>query len=233
MNYVAQSQKPNPAAIAGALGIPAAFGALLIAGLAVKVVIEDEIETPPMINYTAPTPIPPPPPKPEAKPEQKTEQSSSTITAPEAPFDFDNTPVTPSTPLPPVPLPPGTLPGAGNGLGTGTGTPATPAPTLSPPMFDPVMAKPRGNPGDWITTSDYRSVWIRRELTGSASFTLQVSATGRVTGCTITASTGHAALDQATCSLIERRARFDPARDNRGNPVAGTYRNSITWRLPE
>jgi protein TonB len=186
-----------------------------------------------MIDYTKPVPIPSPPP-PDPKPVEKTQQSQSVITAPETPFDFDRPPADPSTPLPPTPpLPPGPIAGTGNGLGTGTGTPATPTPSPSPRLLDPIMAKPRGNPGSWITTSDYRSIWIRREMVGTAGFSLQISATGRVTGCTITASTGHAALDEATCSLIQKRARFDPARDNRGDAVAGTYRNSVTWRLPE
>ena len=36
MNYASQSRRPNPAALAGALGIPAAVGALLVVGLAVE-----------------------------------------------------------------------------------------------------------------------------------------------------------------------------------------------------
>ena len=44
---------------------------------------------------------------------------------------------------------------------------------------------------------------------------------------------GHPALDAATCDLVTKRARFDAARDNTGKPVAGTYSNSVTWRIPE
>lgn len=230
MNYVTQSQRPNPAAMIGALGIPAAFGALLITGLAVKAVIEPIIETGPLIDFPTPTPTPPPI---EPKKIEKTEKSSSVITAPDSPFPFDRPDVPPADPLPPLPpAPPGPTPGAGNGMGAGSGTPATPTPTPSPKLFDPVAAVPRGNPGNWITDRDYRSNWIRREMAGSASFSLQISATGKVTGCSIISSTGHDALDQATCALIQKRAKFEPARDNKGNPTAGTYRSSITWRLP-
>jgi protein TonB len=54
-----------------------------------------------------------------------------------------------------------------------------------------------------------------------------------VTGCTITRSTGHAALDKATCDLVSKRGRFDAARDGNGKPVAGSYSNSVRWSIPE
>lgn len=232
MNYVAQSRRPNPAAILGAIGIPAAFGALLVTGLAVTVVVtKDENPIGTLIKSDPPPiPVPPPPPKQQA---EKTEPTRTVVVAPTNPIDLNKKAVIPETKLPPLPpLPPGPTPGIGNNLGEGAGTPAPPAPP-PPPKFDPISAKPRGNPGTWITTRDYRSNWIRREMTGTAGFTLQISASGRVTGCTVTSSTGHSALDQATCRLVQKRARFTPARDSDGAEVAGTYSNSVTWRLPK
>lgn len=230
MNYVAQAQRPNPVAILGAIGVPAAFGALLVTGLAVTAVITTEDG--PLTGINVPLP---PPPKPTPTPDpvdapKPADQSRSVVTAPDSPFDFSNDPVLPADPLPPMdPLPPGPTPGAGNGAGSG---PVTPPPPPAP-RFDPVSAKPRGNPGSWITTRDYRSSWIRREMTGSASFSLQISSSGRVTGCTITRSTGYSALDQATCRLVTKRAKFNPARDDTGAVTSGTYNNTVTWRLPD
>jgi protein TonB len=108
-----------------------------------------------------------------------------------------------------------------------------PQPTPSAAPFKPVGAMPRGNPAKWVSNDDYRSRWIREGLTGSARFSLSIDATGRVTGCTITRSTGHAALDEATCELVTKRARFDAARDSSGKPVAGTYANTVKWTIPE
>lgn len=48
---------------------------------------------------------------------------------------------------------------------------------------------------------------------------LTVSATGSVTGCSVTRSSGNAVLDATTCRLIRQRFRFTPARDARGNAV--------------
>ena len=54
-----------------------------------------------------------------------------------------------------------------------------------------------------------------------------------MTNCTITSSTGHPDLDEATCRLLPRRARFTPAKGSDGNEMPDTYTGRITWRLPE
>jgi protein TonB len=37
----------------------------------------------------------------------------------------------------------------------------------------------------------------------------------------------------ANCQLVAERARFDAARDSAGKPVAGGYRGSINWKIPD
>lgn len=225
MNYASHNRRPNPAAMLGAIGIPAAFGALLVVGLAVKVVIAPDRPNPE--GRDIPTvPLPPPPPTPDTNAKTTSNDTTTTTTTTTAsapatfPIDLGN-----SDPI-------GTLPD----LGTGPVGPVDfgipdPIPTALP--FDPVGATPRGKPGNWVTNADYRPRWIREELTGSASFRLSIDAAGKVTGCTITRSTGHAALDTATCELVTKRARFDAARDGNGKPVAGSYANKVTWNIPE
>jgi protein TonB len=225
MNYASQSRRPNPAALAGALGIPAAVGALLVVGLAVTVAVRPP--PPPLTGFTVtPTPIPPPPPVDPVEQKTTSKQqatTTSTITRPDViPFDFATTPVD-------------SLPGVDDLAGVAVGPVdfGIPKPTPSASPFDPVGARPRNNPGRWVVDSDYRSSWLRQGLEGSASFALGIDATGKVTGCTLTRSTGHAVLDAATCELVTKRARFDAARDDTGKPVAGTFTGSITWNIPE
>ena len=226
MSYASHTRRPNPAALAGAIGIPAAFAALLVVGLAVKVVIEDK--PPPLQGFTVtPTPIPPPPPEP-VEPATSTTRpqasSASTVTRPEViPFDFVTTPVE-------------SLPGVGDVTGPIVGPSEMTVPPFGAPMPPPaksVGAVPRGNPGNWVTNGDYRTRWIREELTGTARFKLAIDARGRVSDCTIIRSTGHDVLDAATCNLVTRRARFEPARDASGKPVADSYSGSVTWNIPE
>ena len=40
------------------------------------------------------------------------------------------------------------------------------------------------------------------------------------------------ALDASTCRILRARARFTPARDPSGNPVADEYFGQLAWRLP-
>ena len=80
MTYAANTRRPNPAAMAGAMGIPAAIGALLVVGLAVTVVTAP---TPPRLKGVTftPTPLPPPPPQPDQpKPTSPTAPQTSTVT---------------------------------------------------------------------------------------------------------------------------------------------------------
>jgi protein TonB len=62
---------------------------------------------------------------------------------------------------------------------------------------------------------------------------MTVGADGRVTGCTVSRSSGNGALDSTACSLAQRRFRFTPAQDTEGNNIAGTATRSVRWTLPD
>lgn len=231
MNYVATSRRPNPAAMVGALGIPGAVGALLVIGLAVTVMPKEEDKNPLGVLVTPDIPdVPPPPPKPDdPAPTTSTTQTTQTqqvVTAPDSPFDL--------RPGPPIEI--GQFPPLGEELFTGpvevggSGTEILPPP---PPLPDPIAASPRNAPGGWITDRDYRSRWIREGREGVARFRLEIAASGRVSGCEIVGSTGHSVLDTATCRLITRRARFNPAIDSNGAKVPGTFSSSVNWQIPQ
>jgi periplasmic protein TonB len=115
-------------------------------------------------------------------------------------------------------------------------TAAPPAPSAPPPP--PPVAKrpnplPKGNPGNWANTNDYPSRALQQEREGTTGFRVTVGPNGRVTDCQISSSSGHPDLDQATCTNVTRRARFDPALDSNGNPTTGTYSNRVRWQIPK
>lgn len=229
MTYASTSRRPNPAALIGALGIPGAIGALMVVGLAVTVTVVPDTPNPEGRDIpTVPLPPPPPPRPDDPTPTNRTTPSPTTL--PPIPVPSDPWPTTLGNDNPVS-----TLPGTGETTGPVTGPSDFPLPGPGPSAspFDPVGAVPRGNPGRWVTNDDYRPRWVRENLTGAARFTLAIDASGKVTDCTITRSTGHAVLDEATCQLLRKRARFDAARDGSGKPVAGSYSSTITWRIPE
>jgi TonB family protein len=88
------------------------------------------------------------------------------------------------------------------------------------------------NTESWVAESDYPPAALRHNEQGVVAFELQIDAAGRVALCTVTHSSGSVVLDARTCALIQERARFEPARDARGNAVAGSFRQRIGWQLP-
>src|SRR5687768_16203764 len=103
-----------------------------------------------------------------------------------------------TTPIPPPPAPPPVI------------IPPPPA-APPPPRFTPKSATPKGNPGNWATTNDYPSRALREERAGVTGFRVSVTPDGRAASCDVTSSSGSPDLDQATCSNVMRRARFNPA----------------------
>ena len=232
---MAYTDQPTTAKKTGTIGAVAlvhgAIGAILVTGLATNLV---PVDVPPPLEGGQIELPPPPPPPDEIEPAPREAAPSDPLVFAPAPVldlpaprpDLSTTDVPPPPRLPApriVPAPP---------------MPPVPAPTLPPPpppvpAFSPVAPVPANAQSGWITTADYRTAGIRRGYEGTAGFRLQVDANGRVQGCAITRSTGHGVLDDATCSLLSRRARFDPARDRSGEAVAGTFASQVVWQIPE
>lgn len=84
---------------------------------------------------------------------------------------------------------------------------------------------------DIVRPADYPREAIRRKQEGQLWFRLDVDARGRITGCTVLKSSGHALLDRAACDVYRRRARYKPAREPSGGPRAGTDQRSVIWRI--
>ena len=153
-------------------------------------------------------------------------------------------PEQPTAPPPPVaPAPPINISPAPPPVQTTTriSPPAPPALTIPPPAppappaprFQPKSAEPRGNPGSWATTNDYPSRALREERQGTTGFSVSIGTDGRVTDCRITRSSGHPDLDETTCKMVSRRARFKPATDGDGNPTTGSWASSVRWEIPK
>ena len=226
MSYLNQAQDPRrkAAAVAATVGVHAALGLVVVTGLTVAGVGPIDLGRKPIVQFPVDPPPPPPTPTPTAAIE------------PTAPA--------PTAPMPPIPLPP--APGPARDVFDPNKpivpevpyTVPSPAPTLAPapsprPAFAPKAARPSNEQARWISNDDYPSRALRAEAEGLARYRLIVGTDGRVSSCEITTSTGNAQLDEATCRLIARRARFEPATDETGAKVLDSYTGTVRWQIPD
>lgn len=213
-----------------ALGVAVLHGLLgyaLIAGFGVEIarVASDELK---MFDVR----IPPPPPIVEAKPApasdgpegaaspENLKSKASPVAAPKPKIDLKQPNKVAAAPTPAAGSDnsagasdrPGPDQGSG-GLGTGTGS-------------------GRGGDGSGggggakarlirgrIMDSDYPRSASRARAGGTVTVAFTVQTDGHASGCRIMKSSGNAELDETTCRLIERRFRYQPARNAEGKPV--------------
>ena len=92
---------------------------------------------------------------------------------------------------------------------------------------------PIGSQANWATDNDYPTSAMREGRQGTTSFRALIGADGRVTDCFVTVSSGSTDLDETTCSLVTRRAKFKPAVDRTGKFSLGAFASSVRWSIPE
>ncbi len=118
-------------------------------------------------------------------------------------------------------------------------TPAPPPPVIAPPAptkpaVPASLATARGNNRALITNDDYPDASLRAEEEGTTRVSYDVNERGRVENCSVTASSGHPRLDEATCTLITRRFKFNPAKAEGGAPMRETgHADAIKWVVPK
>lgn len=92
-------------------------------------------------------------------------------------------------------------------------------------------ALPADNPGKWLRSSDYPADMLAKSQPGIVRFRLSVGADGVPTACHIQRSTNSEGFDDAVCKGVMRRARFTPALDKDGQPMASYYVNSARFQF--
>jgi len=216
MSYAQRKQLSGNPVVAWTLTILLVGGLLyaIVTGLAYNVIkktaenlkVVDVEEQPP------PPEEPPPPPKdmPKVPPPPVTPPPLVRMEAPPPPIQTVTAPPPPQ--IPPV-------------------APSPPAPPPPPRKVQSAQSA-KGDLRSLFSGDDYPASAQAAGAEGTARASLTVGADGRVVGCNITQSTGNGALDQATCNILRRRAKFTPARDSNGNATTDTVQTPpIRWQL--
>lgn len=92
---------------------------------------------------------------------------------------------------------------------------------------------PRGSKNAWMANAEYPSAAMQAGEQGAVTVKLAIDTTGGVAACDIVRSSGSRSLDAETCRTVKRRARYSPATDERGQPVASVDQHTVRWALPE
>lgn len=198
-----------------ALGIAAVvhvlIGYLFITGLAVNAIkiALNKIEAV-NVKEEAPPPDEPPPPPP------KEMEIPPYVPPPEVSIQSESAPTITTQTTISQPEPPRYV------------APAPPAPP-APPSVAPTAATAKGR-GNVFSDDDFPDASRRAEEAGVTRVSYTIDETGKVSECTVTQSSGFARLDDATCKIIMRRFRFNPATRD-GRPVAERKTQPVRWQL--
>lgn len=206
---------------AGVLTIAPLAAVILFGAETIKKAIFKPIET---VQIEEPPPEEPPPPP------EKQQEIPVVAPPPDVVVDIPPPPQAPTVQTnivaPPAPSPPVVAPPAP--------APPPPAPPPAPPAPSQASAaKLRGSLQSVISQDDYPPASLRAEEEGTTSVAIEVNAQGRVSSCTVTQSSGHPRLDEQTCTLVTRRARYDPAKDTTGASIASKASFRFKWVIPK
>ncbi|MCJ7420781.1 energy transducer TonB [Sphingomicrobium astaxanthinifaciens] len=81
-----------------------------------------------------------------------------------------------------------------------------------------------------LTQRDYpKDIRRRWPVGGAVLVAVRVQVDGRATDCRVNRSIGDPEIDALTCQLVERKVRFNPARDAAGRPYVAWYGYMQRW----
>lgn len=102
---------------------------------------------------------------------------------------------------------------------------------LDPAQQDALTRRPVpvASPAKWLTPNDYPKGPLSIGASAIVRFRIMVGADGLPTKCAIQQATLSPEFTKLTCDLLMARARFTPALDRDGKPVASFYTNSVRW----
>jgi TonB family protein len=92
-------------------------------------------------------------------------------------------------------------------------------------------AIPKTDPSHWMRSRDYPSDMLARGNRAIVQFRLNIDTKGEPTECHIQQSTRPQAFDDAVCKAIMRNARFEPALDAGGSPIASYWVNAVRFHI--
>lgn len=88
-------------------------------------------------------------------------------------------------------------------------------------------------PEKWFLVEDYPFNAMMRRVHGITKIRLTVDPEGKPAKCVVVRRSGSSDLDRASCSVLMRRGRFKPARNEQGQAIYGAFHRIVSWHIPD
>lgn len=85
--------------------------------------------------------------------------------------------------------------------------------------------------GDWLNKKDYPSWLVRAGMSGQLMVRLTVNQRGKPSSCFVLSSNKPQLFDDAVCLGLMKRAKFKPAHDASGKPVASYHFRTVQFEI--
>ena len=82
-----------------------------------------------------------------------------------------------------------------------------------------------------ISANDYPAGALTRNEQGATFFQIVIRPDGNPDTCSVLISSGYRELDDTTCKLMLKRARFAPVQGSDGKAIYAVYRGTMTWAI--
>ena len=98
---------------------------------------------------------------------------------------------------------------------------------------DAIAQLPRLDLRPLFRNDDYPNNLLNAGVQGSVGALMRVDATGAVDDCKAIEQSGTAQLDDVTCQILRKRAKYQPAIDRLGKPVPALIFYRINWMIAD
>ena len=92
--------------------------------------------------------------------------------------------------------------------------------------------EPTNDPGNWIRSTDYPVSELWKGGQAIIKFRLTVNEKGLPVDCDVSGLTDSAEFAEISCDRLKKRARFEPALDVDGKPIASVYLGTVRFQMP-